>query len=139
LRTFFRRNREGKFRIDNSAELWCLLVKITIRKAQAKGRYHTAGVRNVRAETPVPEEVWLLQAVTHEPGPVEAAVLVDQIEMLLKGLPDAYADILHMLVEHRSKSDIARELNISRTTVHRVATLLRQRLEESRAKAEANE
>jgi DNA-directed RNA polymerase specialized sigma24 family protein len=131
LRTFFRRNREGRFRIDTSAELWRLLVKITIRKAQTKGRYHTAGVRNVRAEMSRQPDGWLADAAAGEPGPDEALALVDQIEMLLKGLPREYGDILHMLMEKRSKSDIARELGISRVTVHRVAGLLRQRLENS--------
>src|ERR1043166_1704545 len=46
FRTFFRRSAAGEFRIDNSAQLWRLLVQITLRKAQAKGRHHQAEMRN---------------------------------------------------------------------------------------------
>src|SRR4051794_5340188 len=53
FRTFFRRSAEGEFRIDSSAQLWRLLVRITLLKARAKGRHHTAGIRNVRAEAGV--------------------------------------------------------------------------------------
>src|SRR5258708_2900179 len=42
FRTFFRRAEAGQFRIDTSAQLWQLLVRITILKSRAKARYHTA-------------------------------------------------------------------------------------------------
>src|SRR5439155_22421310 len=50
FRTFFRRSAAGEFQIDASAPLWRLLVTFTLRKAQAKGRYHTASPRDVGAE-----------------------------------------------------------------------------------------
>lgn len=127
FRTFFRHNRERPFQIDNSAELWRLLVKITVRKAQAKGRYHTAERRAVAAEVP-DSDAWLAQAAAHEPGPAEAVVLVDQIEVLLQGLPAEYGRILEMLLGGSAKADIARELSVSRQTVHRALHLLQQRL-----------
>jgi RNA polymerase sigma-70 factor (ECF subfamily) len=128
FRTFFRRSLEGRFQIDSSAELWRLLVKITVLKAWAKGRYHTAARRDVRAETAHQGDAWLAEAVAHEPGPAEAVALVDQIEELLRGLPAEYGRILEMLLEGRSKSEIARALHLSRTTVHRVVALFQQRL-----------
>src|SRR5262245_5918520 len=50
FRTFFRRLADGDFRIDSTAQIWRLLVTITLRKAGAQGRYHTAAVRDVSAE-----------------------------------------------------------------------------------------
>src|SRR3712207_1477794 len=41
FRTFFRRSAAGEFAIDGSAQIWRLLMKITILKARAKGRFHT--------------------------------------------------------------------------------------------------
>ena len=38
FRTFFRRCAGGEFQIDSSAQLWQLLVKITMTKARAQGR-----------------------------------------------------------------------------------------------------
>jgi DNA-directed RNA polymerase specialized sigma24 family protein len=131
LRTFFRRHRESQFRIDSSAELWRLLVTITIRKARAKVRYHTAGIRDVGAERADPDEMALLQATARAPGPDEATALVDQIETLLRGLSPEYGRILGMLLEGQRKADIARELSISRTSVHRVLNEFRRRLAET--------
>src|SRR5690348_2853158 len=42
LRTFFRRGERGDFRIDSSGQLWRLLVRITLMKARAQARFHTA-------------------------------------------------------------------------------------------------
>src|SRR3954451_707168 len=56
FRTFFRRSARGEFQIDNSAQLWRLLVTITLHKAQAKARLHSAAGRDVRAELPTGEQ-----------------------------------------------------------------------------------
>jgi RNA polymerase sigma factor (sigma-70 family) len=127
FRTFFRRSARGEFRIDSSAELWRLLVRITLQKTRAYGRQHTAGVRDVTAEAPCGEAL-LLEAMTHEPGPAEAVALIDQIQDLLRGLPALYCDLLQMRLEGRSVSDTAAQLGVSRRTVHRALNLLQQRL-----------
>ena len=128
FRTFFRRCAAGEFHIDSSAELWRLLVRITLRKARAYSRQHTASTRNVAAEAPGGGEAFLIEAVAHEPDPEEAAALVDQIEALLRGLPALYHDLLQLRLEGHSVSDVAARLGVSRRTVHRGLNLLRQRL-----------
>jgi RNA polymerase sigma-70 factor (ECF subfamily) len=131
FRTFFRRSSLGEFRIDSSGELWRLLVQITVQKARAYGRQHTAGVRDVAAEVPGGGATFLMEAVAHEPGPAEAAALVDQIEELLRGLPALYCDLLQLRLEGHSASDTAVRLGVSRRTVHRGLRLLQQRLTRS--------
>jgi RNA polymerase sigma factor (sigma-70 family) len=133
FRTFFRRSATGEFRIDSSAELWRLLVQITLQKARAYGRHHTAGVRDVAAEAPGGGAAFLPEAVAHEPGPAEAAALVDQIQELLRGLPALYCDLLQLRLEGHSVSDTAVRLGVSRRTVHRALHLLQQRLTRSAA------
>ena len=133
FRTFFRRSSAGEFRIDSSAELWRLLVQITLQKARAYGRQHTAGVRDVAAEEPGGGAAFLREIVAHEPGPEEAAVLIDQIETLLRGLPPLYCDLLQLRLEGYSVSDTATRLGVSRRTVHRGLHLLQQRLTRSAA------
>jgi RNA polymerase sigma-70 factor (ECF subfamily) len=129
FRTFFRRSAAGEFRIDSSDELWRLLVQITVRKARALGRHHTAKVRDVGAETRSGIVAWLLHAESYEPGPEEAVALVDQIEELLRGLPPLYRDLLQLRLEGHSVVDTAARLGISRRTVHRALNLLQERLE----------
>jgi RNA polymerase sigma factor (sigma-70 family) len=128
FRTFFRRSAEGEFRIDSSAQLWRLLVKITLLKARAKGRHHTAGVRDVGVEARAHGEGWPVEAVAREPGPLEAAQLVDQIEVLLRGLPPLHCHVLGLRLEGCGPSEIAHRLGVSRQTVHRVLKLLQERL-----------
>jgi RNA polymerase sigma factor (sigma-70 family) len=127
FRTFFRRSAAGEFRIDSSAELWRLLVQITLQKARAYGRQHTAGVRDVGAEAP-DSSALLIDAVTREPGPAEAAALVDQIEAVLRGLPALYCDLLQLRLEGHTVADTAARLGVSRRTVHRGLRLLQERL-----------
>jgi RNA polymerase sigma-70 factor (ECF subfamily) len=133
FRTFFNRSAKGEFRIDSKAELWQLLVKITVMKARAKGRQHTAAKRDVRAERSGDE--WLLLAAAREPGPEEAAVLLDQIEVLLKGLPPLHCQVLQLRLEGHRVADIAAQLGVSRHTVYRALDLLEERLNRTRSEA----
>jgi RNA polymerase sigma factor (sigma-70 family) len=128
FRTFFRRTAAGEFRIDDSDAIWRLLVRITLQKARAKGRHHTAGPRAVAAEEPGGGAALLAQAVAHEPGPLEAAVLVDEIEGVLHGLPPLYCNLLELRLQGHTVVDAAERLGVSRRTVHRALALLQQRL-----------
>jgi RNA polymerase sigma-70 factor (ECF subfamily) len=129
FRTFFRRSSEGEFRIDGSAQLWRLLVKITLRKARAKGRHHTAAIRDVGTEALEDGDRWLAEAAAREPGPLEAALLTDQIESLLRGLPELSCHVLDLRLQGHKSSEIASRLGVSRQTVYRTLGLLRDRLE----------
>ena len=131
FRTFFRRCAGGEFRIDGSADLWRLLATITVRKARANARRHRAGRRDVNAEAA--GDGILENALAGEPGPAEAAALVDQIDALLRDLPPWYARLLDLRLQGRSAAEAAEELNVSRQTVYRALALLRQRLAESGA------
>ncbi|MBM4072242.1 MAG: helix-turn-helix domain-containing protein [Planctomycetes bacterium] len=127
FRTFFRRSAGGEFQIDNSAQIWRLLVKITVMKARAKGRWHTADKRNVAAEAAA-GDAFLVDALAHEPGPEEAVILMDQIEAMLAGLPSLHGRILELRLQGHGVQDIARQLNIARQTVYRALDLLQERL-----------
>jgi RNA polymerase sigma-70 factor (ECF subfamily) len=129
FRTFFRRVREGEFKIDSGAQLWRLLVRITVLKARQQGRRHTAAVRDVGAEQRGADEDWLMAAAAREPGPEEAAILADQIEVLLQGLPSLYGNLLELRLQGYSTREMARQLGVSRQTVCRALEVLQHRLE----------
>jgi RNA polymerase sigma-70 factor (ECF subfamily) len=126
FRTFFRRCTEGKFKIDSSAQIWKLLAMITLMKARAKGRYETADKRDAGAEAP-DGDAQLMRARSREPGPVDALTLVDEINHLVSGLPSEYRDLLELRLRGHSGSEIAKELGVSRRTVHRALNLLQER------------
>jgi RNA polymerase sigma factor (sigma-70 family) len=133
FRTFYRRAAGGKLNIDNSAELWRLLVKITLRKVAAAARRHTAGVRDAGAQTA--DNADLASAAARDPGPAEAAALVDQIDAILQGLPEMYGQLLELRLQGYSADEIAPRLRVSRRTVYRSLELLQERLEQQNAEA----
>jgi RNA polymerase sigma factor (sigma-70 family) len=126
FRTFFRRSARGEFLIDTSAQLWRLLVTLTLRKARGQARRHAAGKRDAGAE--VPGDAGLAEAVAHDPDPAEAAELVDAIDALLRGLPPDYGRILERRFQGDSVAEIAAHLDVSRQTVYRALELLQDRL-----------
>jgi RNA polymerase sigma-70 factor (ECF subfamily) len=128
FRTFFRRSARGEFTIDGASQLWQLLVRITVRKARAKARFHTARRRTVQDESPA-EEARLAEAVARDPDPAEAVALVDQIEGLLHGLPDVHSHVLDLRLQGHSVVEIAERLNVARQTVYRTLHVLQHRLE----------
>ena len=127
FRTFFHRVARGEFRIQNTSELWHLLVKITLTKVRLRVRRDTAAKRNIQAETSEPPDAWMQEVIARGPGPSEAAALVDLIETILKGLPRRYAEILVMHLEGYSAKEIGRQLEVSRQTVGRALATIRQR------------
>jgi RNA polymerase sigma-70 factor (ECF subfamily) len=126
FRTFFRRGNEGEFRIDGSAQLWQLLVRITILKARAKARHHTAAMRDAGAERP--DVLGAFDPASREPGPEDAVALVEQVELLLHGLPPLFGQLLGLRLQGQTATDAADELGVSRQTVHRALNLLQDRL-----------
>ncbi|HKI32300.1 MAG TPA: ECF-type sigma factor [Gemmataceae bacterium] len=130
FRTFFRRAEKGEFRIDGSAQLWRLLVRLTLCKVAAKAREHTAGCRDVGAEVSAGNNGPLLEAMAEGPDPSAAAELEDEIAALLQDLPEIHGHILRHRLEGRSVAEIAPLLGISRQAVYRVLDLLQERLAE---------
>jgi RNA polymerase sigma-70 factor (ECF subfamily) len=131
FRSFFARCERGDFQIDSSAQLWRLLLQITIRKARAQNRRHTSGNRDVRREAAPIDENWFVRGPGREPDPAEAAVLVDEIRHLLDGLPPRYGQVLELRLAEYPVAEIAERLAVSRQTVYRVLELLQQRLKEA--------
>jgi DNA-directed RNA polymerase specialized sigma24 family protein len=129
FRAFFTRAARGDFRLDNSPQLWRMLAKITLHKAWAASRYHTAAMRDVHAEELDGRALRALQPSAHGPGPVEAATQGDQIEALVRGLAPWYGEVLEMRLRGYAVAEIARQLDRSRQTVYRALQLLRQRFE----------
>lgn len=128
FRTFFRRGATGEFQIDSSGQLWRLLVKITLMKVRARSRQQTARKRTPAAE--VSEgDIWLGEALAREPGPDEAVALLDQIEVLLRGLQPLFGQVLEMRLQGHSVAEISAHLNLSRQSIYRMLDLLQHRLQ----------
>jgi RNA polymerase sigma-70 factor (ECF subfamily) len=129
LRTFFLRSARGEFQIDSRAELWQLLVRITVVKAREQARFHRAARRDVGAEQGQGDEDWL-GAAGREPGPADAAILLDEIAAVLRGLPDLHCQVLQQRLQGYSVAEIAAQLGVARQTVYRALQVLQRRFAE---------
>jgi len=125
FRTFLRRHELGKYEIDTDRQLWNLLVTITIFKTRSYARRHKADKRDVAVEQELPDHFSFL---ADDPQPKDAIALWEEVHLVLAGLPEKAGLILAARLEGNSKSDIAENLGISRQTVHRICSLLDERL-----------
>jgi RNA polymerase sigma factor (sigma-70 family) len=130
MQTFFKRSARGEFQIDSSAQIWQLLVRITLMRVRAKARQHTADRRNVMAEQAVGDAPDA-EVRGRDPDPVDAAILVETIQQLVSDLPPLYAQVLELRLAGYSAGEIAERAQVSRRTVYRAIELLQERLGEN--------
>jgi RNA polymerase sigma-70 factor (ECF subfamily) len=109
--SFCWRFRDGRFRIDHSGALWRLLVTITLNKIRRRG-----GTRKLISLDDLAQS---LEPLNHDPSPLEAAALTDQIEFLLKGLPVRCGEVLGCRMRGYSIGETAELTGCSRWTVRR--------------------
>ncbi|MAG93581.1 MAG: hypothetical protein CMJ48_07510 [Planctomycetaceae bacterium] len=128
FRTFFSRSARGEFQIDSSASVWRLLVRITMRKVYGKVRHHRMAKRDVYAERRGTAPFRDREFSETRPEPIEAVVLMEEIETLLEGLPEVHCSILALRLEGYTATEISGRLGISRRSVQRALSLLGERL-----------
>lgn len=130
FRTFFVRESQGQFQVDHTDELWRLLVTITLRKARGVWRKNNAGQRSLGREVELDESAGLsIAAISREPTVVEALVLADEIEALLRGLSDDHAKALELRMGGHSPTEAAELMGLSRQSFYRLLDPLKERLE----------
>ncbi len=125
--SFFQRTADNKLQINNARDLWNLLVTITIAKTRSTAREHRAQKRTVEAEVSAPQSAWLAQELAQEPSPSEAAILVEQIELVTRDLPEKHQEILSLRMAGHMRTEIAEIMGLSRQTIYRVLSLIEQR------------
>ena len=134
FRSFFRRTANGEYAIGDSAELWNLLVRITLNKVRDQARHHRAQKRDIAAEAAELEETLIVE-MAREPTPEDAAALLDEVETVLQGVSEQEASVIRLAMEGYSSSEIASDLGCSRWTVRRIlnrlGTRISRRLSES--------
>ena len=130
FRTFFVRESQGQFQVDHTDELWRLLVTITLRKARGVWRKNNASQRSIgREENSDLADGLSLVAISREPTVVEALVLADEIESLLKGLSDDHAKALELRMGGHTPTEAAALMGLSRQSFYRLLDPLKERLE----------
>jgi RNA polymerase sigma-70 factor, ECF subfamily len=122
-RTFFRRAREGEFRLDHWGSLWGLLTRITVLKCARVSRDESRALElflapATDASASSTGSIW--QALAREPSPAEAAALNDTIDALLRPLRESHREIVRRTLQGYTQEEIAAQLDCSERSVRRV-------------------
>ena len=133
LASFFARCGRGQFELIDWGELWCMLATITLRKCSKRRDYLRAGRRDARREQPwdaVAED--RLTPLDRHPTPLDAAILNETIESLLRDRSPAERRIVELTLQGYTVEEIARQVGRSERTVWRVRERTKQRLRRHR-------
>lgn len=132
-KSFFIRYGEGKLQVESWDNLWGLLTLFTLRKCADQAAYHQAARRDARREVPLEkgkdsEEGSLWAGIDREPTPVEAAMLSETVERLVRALDADARPILELSLQGFTTTEISAQLGKSERTVRRVREQVRKRL-----------
>jgi RNA polymerase sigma-70 factor (ECF subfamily) len=130
-KSFFVRYGAGDFELAGWGSLWGLLVAITVRKCSNRIQYHRRVCRAAAREVPLPAADgpghW--EVVAPEPTPLEAIVLTETVEDLLRGLEPPERLIVELSLQGCTAPEIKEQTGRSERTVRRVRERVRHKLQ----------
>ncbi len=131
FRTFFRRDREGKFHLEEPDDVCKLLARITVHKTFRQIAYHKRKKRDAGQETAQSDDSQelLLKLMGGEPTPEEATSFLDTLTNFLDKLAPEDRRILELRMEGYSNVEIADLLGISDRKIRRVMERVRAQAE----------
>ena len=131
-RSFFLHDGHSPFDLPDWDSLWSLLATITIRKCTDRRTYWMAARRSLARELPrSPEAAATLwwEALDRGPTPLQATVLTEILETILRDLPAKYRPIAELSLQGFTAPEIAARCHCSERTVGRVVARIKDSLE----------
>lgn len=132
-RSFFIAAREGRFELEHGGDLWQLLVTIMLHKLHRQVRRNRADKRSVDREESLDDRPTALrvqpQLFAHEPTPIEAVALMDELEQLIKSLNGVEQRMLELRLQGYNLDEIAAATDRSERTVRRLLERIKGQLE----------
>jgi RNA polymerase sigma-70 factor, ECF subfamily len=131
FKSFFTRHRNGQFHLESWNSIWGILSLITLRKCRNCTDYFYATRRDARREQRMQDSgspVDAIELLADEPTPVEAAVLTDTLEQLMRGLEDRERTIVSLHLQGYTITEISARVDRAERTVRRVLERVRMRL-----------
>jgi DNA-directed RNA polymerase specialized sigma24 family protein len=131
---------EGMTPPSSRAELWKLLVRITMCKVVNTAHRHMAARRDVRRETATPRDhaqgagslfpQWMLEHVDRsQPSPEEKGIVLEELNRLLSGLSEELRQIVLWKLDGFTNAEIACSIGRTVRCVELKMQLIRKRLE----------
>ena len=131
FRSFFSRQRTGRFAIENWDSLWGILMVMTLRKCRRRIQYHRADRRDAQRETSWNEN---LEAegdpglFARDPTPSEATILVELVGRLMRDLPEEDRAILTLHLHGHTIAEIKAHTGRAMRTIRRVLERIRKQV-----------
>jgi RNA polymerase sigma-70 factor (ECF subfamily) len=131
FRSFFSRQRDGRFAIENWDSLWGLLMVMTLRKCRRRMEYYQADRRDARRETVWegdPRQPTDPEMFAREPTPSEAAMLVELVSQLMQQLPEDDRAVLALHLQGCTIAEIRAQTGHAMRTIRRILDRIRGHL-----------
>jgi RNA polymerase sigma-70 factor (ECF subfamily) len=136
-KSFFLGHDQGRFdALTDWDSLWGLLVVIALRKCYRRYEYFRAECRDPGREVSRPigddgqDSGWL--GIDREPTPLEAAILDETVEDILRELGGPERAIVELSLQGYTTEEVASRVGRSRRTVRRVRERVRDHLQRLR-------
>lgn len=119
--SFFQRNATGSFQFENWNDLWCLLVKITVRKCSTRVSGFMTAKRDISVERPTTTrpEGSSIDLRDSEPTPQEVAIFNESIDQLFDLLSPLQQEIVTLRLQGCSKVEISQKIGRTERTIYR--------------------
>jgi RNA polymerase sigma factor (sigma-70 family) len=114
-RSFFSNARDNRCVLEQSGDLWRLLVTMAMHKLLDQAKRQHAGRRAVERE-----EDWFglnSEMLSREPSPEDAVAVLEEVELLMRGLDPVHRRIVEMRLQGFGTTEIAAEVDRSRQLV----------------------
>jgi RNA polymerase sigma factor (sigma-70 family) len=129
-RSFFVAARRRRFVVEESGDLWRLLVEVTLHKLYRQAARHQAQRRNVARDRAASDgSVWQ-RVAAGEPTPEQAAIATDELEAVLTKLPPRGRQVVELVLQGYEQREIAAKLGCAERTVRRWVEAARTDLQE---------
>lgn len=129
FRSFFSRVKAEQFQLGDWDNLWTVLTLITVRKCANRSEFWRAAKRDLqRIANPLRQEDLLEEILTREPTPLEAALLSETLEQLLKNVSARDQLILAAHLQGHDITAISEQAGVTERTVRRTLERMRQTL-----------
>ncbi len=131
-RSFFENAQAGHYDVRDSDDLWRLLAAITVHKSLRQVKRHSAAKRAVGEESA--GRCGILQIVAPEafsrdPGPSEAATLLEETKAMMRGLSPLHRRIVELSLQGHDVDVVAQQNGCSERTVQRAIEQAKKLLE----------
>ena len=128
FRTFFRRVSQGEYKIIEGQDLWKLLLVIALNKIRKSAKYHQAQKRDLRRSETYETQYFERMPDQETPQELPYLMLKMTIDELVRGLPEAYQQIIELRIEGNTLDEIVQKTGRAKRTAERVLQEFREKL-----------